>query len=204
MTIAVKIVEFTVEYAAAMAFDYPVFLDLRDVPVLVVGGGAVATRKAAGLAAAGAQVTVVAPQISDEVAALAAHVHQREYRPGDCGGFRLVFTATDNPSVNAAVAAEATAGGVWVNSADDPANCSFSLPAIARSGPVIVAVGTGGASPALASHLRDRIAADHLGPHVGRAAADLAHQREEIRAAGGSTEDVDWTDRVRRALEINR
>ena len=185
-----------------MAFDYPVFLDLQGVPVLVVGGGAIAERKASGLIAAGALVTVVAPTVRDELARAAHRVHQRGFVPGDCDGYRLVFTATDDPAVNAAVSAAATAAGVWANSADDPANCSFSLPAVARSGPVAVAVGTGGASPALASHLRDRIAADLLGPHVERAAADLAHQREEIRAAGGSTEDIDWTDRVRRALEI--
>jgi siroheme synthase-like protein len=89
---------------------------------------------------------------------------------------------------------------VWVNSADDPANCSFILPAVTRRGPVTVSVGTDGASPALARHLRDRIAAEVLGPEVERAAAELARQRAEFHAAGVSTETIDWTDRLRQAL----
>ncbi|MEI7546731.1 MAG: bifunctional precorrin-2 dehydrogenase/sirohydrochlorin ferrochelatase, partial [Actinomycetota bacterium] len=98
----------------------------------------------------------------------------------------------------------ATAAGVWVNSADDPENCSFILPAVARRGPVVVAVSTGGASPALASHLRGVIAADILTEHVERAANELATQRAEIRSAGGSTEDVAWDARVRAALDPGR
>jgi siroheme synthase-like protein len=89
-----------------------------------------------------------------------------------------------------------------VNSADDPDNCSFILPAVARRGPVVVAVGTDGASPALARHLRDRIASEILTPAVEAAALDLACQRAELHAAGVSTESVDWTDRVRAALEL--
>ena len=183
-----------------MAFDYPVFLSLEGVPVLVVGGGRVAERKVAGLAAAGARVTVVAPQVSAAVADQATSVHEREFAAGDCAGQRLVIAATDDPAVNAAVAAEATAAGVWVNSADDPANCTFALPAVARRGPVVVAVGTGGASPALASHLRGRIAADVLDERLAQAVAELARQRAEIHAAGGSTEEIDWAERIRAAL----
>jgi precorrin-2 dehydrogenase / sirohydrochlorin ferrochelatase len=183
-----------------MAFLYPVFLDLADIPVLVVGGGPVAWRKAEGLAAAGARVTVVAPHIVPELAALAAVVVQREYRSDDIRDHRLVITATSDGGVNAQVAADATAEGVWVNSADDPANCSFILPAIARRGPLIAALSTGGASPALAGRLRDAIADDVLTPQAEAAAIELARQRAEVHAAGGSTELVDWTDRVTAAL----
>lgn len=183
-----------------MAFDYPVFLDLAGVPVLLVGGGAVAERKLAGLVAAGAQVTVVAPRVTEGVSRMAAQVRRRPYAANDIAGHRLVIVATDAPAVNAAAAADARAAGVWVNSADDPANCTFTLPAVVRRGPVVAAVGTGGASPALASHLRDRIAAEVVDERVEHAAADLARQRSEIRAAGGSTEDIDWTDRIRAAL----
>ena len=97
------------------------------------------------------------------------------------------------------MAADAQAAGVWVNSADDPANCTFILPAVARRGPVVVAVSSGGASPALASHLRDQIDAMAL-DGVDVAAADLARQRAEVHAAGGSTEEVEWDERVRQAL----
>lgn len=183
-----------------MAFDYPVFLSLTDVRVLVVGGGRVAERKVAGLVAAGAQVTVVAPWVAPAVAAQAAQVHERPFAAGDCAGHRLVIAATDDPAVNAAVAAEADAAGVWVNSADDPANCTFALPAVARRGPVVVAVGSGGSSPALASHLRDRIDAEVLDDRVEAAALELQRQRREIQQAGGSTEDVEWAARVAVAL----
>ena len=185
---------------AAGSFRYPVFFDLTDVPVLVVGGGVVALRKAVGLAAAGAMVTVVAPQLSDGFDAVSSRIERRDYVTSDIAGHRLVMTATDDPAVNAAVAADATAAGIWVNSADDPANCSFILPAVARRGTVTVAVSTGGASPALATRLRDDIASTVLTERVEAAAADLARQRDEVHASGASTESIDWTQRVADAL----
>ena len=183
-----------------MAFPYPVFLDLEGVAVLVVGGGNIAMRKASGLAEAGAVVTVVAPTIVPELQELAAHVERRTYRIGEAAGYQLVITATDDSSVNAQVAADARASRVWANSADDPQNCSFILPAVARRGLVTVAVSTGGASPALAGTVRSRIAQQILTPQVESAAVELARQRAEIHAAGGSTELVEWGDRVREAL----
>ncbi|MCU1396494.1 MAG: putative precorrin-2 dehydrogenase [Ilumatobacteraceae bacterium] len=183
-----------------MAFGYPVYLDLDGVPVLVVGGGPVALRKATGLAEAGAAVTVVAPHTVEGIAAVARHVLRRAYLATDVVGFQLVMTATDDPAVNAAVARDATEHRIWVNSADDPDNCSFILPAVARRGLLSVAVSTGGSSPALAGRLRDDIAAGHLTAAAESAAVELGRQRAEIHAAGASTEDVDWTDRVDRAL----
>ena len=122
------------------------------------------------------------------------------YEIGDLDTVRLVITAADDPAVNAAVATDATARGIWVNSADDPANCTFTLPAVARDGVVTVAVGTGGASPALASHLRGEL--EHWLEEIGAAdaAAALAAQRAELKADGVSTESIDWSDRVRAAL----
>ncbi|MEN9822464.1 MAG: hypothetical protein RLZ04_890 [Actinomycetota bacterium] len=184
-----------------MAFGFPVVLDLEGVPVLVVGGGYVASRKAAQLAEAGARLTVVAPEVSDELVSIAAEVRRRPYEASDIDGHRLVMTATDVPAVNATVAADATAVGVWVNSADDPANCSFILPAVTRRGSVVVAVGTGGASPALAQHLRSRIAEEILTENVAAAADELARQRAEFHAAGISTENIDWSQRLRDALD---
>lgn len=183
-----------------MAFGYPVVLDLTDVPVLMVGGGQIASRKVAGLLAAGARVTVVAPMVLPDLAAQVHEVRERPYDPSDLTGHRLVMTATDDPAVNAAVGRDATAVGMWVNSADDPENCSFILPAVTRRGSVVVAVGTDGSSPALARHLRDRIAAEILTPAVEAAAVELARQRAEFHAQGISTETIDWTDRLRDAL----
>jgi siroheme synthase-like protein len=185
-----------------MAFGYPLVLDLTGVPVLMVGGGQIAGRKVTGLLAAGARVTVVAPMVSADLASSVHDVRERPYRSADIAGHRLVMTATDDPAVNARVASDARRAGVWVNSADDPDNCSFILPAVARRGPVMIAVGTDGASPALARHLRDRIALEILTPAVEAAALDLARQRAELHAAGVSTESVDWTDRVLAALEL--
>jgi siroheme synthase-like protein len=186
-----------------MAFGFPIMLDLTDVPVLVVGGGNIASRKAAQLLDAGALVTVVAPYVQDRLAERAAVVHRRPYEAADIAGHRLVMTATDVPAVNAQVAQDAKAAGIWVNSADDPENCTFILPAVTRQGPVVVSVGTDGSSPALARHLRDRIANEIVTPGIADVAAELARQRAEFHAQGISTETVDWTDRLREALEPN-
>lgn len=183
-----------------MAFDYPIVLDLTGVHVVVVGGGRVALRKIQGLLAAQADVTVVAPFTVDEIRQLPVRVLARVYEAGDLATARLVVTATDDLAVNAAVAAEATGRGIWVNSADDPANCTFTLPAIARSGPITVAVSTGGASPALASYLRSEIEAWLNDVGAADAAGELATQRNEMKKDGISTESIDWSDRVRVAL----
>ena len=149
------------EAATGRRSFYPVSLDVAGRPCLVVGGGPVAARKARALVECGAAVTVVAPGLSREMEALEPLLHaveRRPYRSGDVSAFRLVVTATGVPEVDGAVYAEAEAAGIWVNSADDPAHCSFILPAVHRDGAVTVSVSTGGLSPALASWLRDRIA----------------------------------------------
>lgn len=148
---------------------YPVVLDVVGRPCLVVGGGPVAARKAAGLVECGAEVTVVAPEIDPAVGALGVAVERREYEPGMAASYRLVVTATGVPEVDAAVADDAERAGVLVNSADDPAHCSFILPSVHRDGPVTIAVSTGGASPALAVWLRHRVARD-TGPGMGQLA----------------------------------
>ena len=183
-----------------MAFDYPIMLDLDGARVLVVGGGNVAVRKIEGLLRVGASVTVVAPSVVDSIRDMAVRVVLRPYESGDLDHARLVITATDDSTVNAAVAADATRRGIWVNSADDPANCTFALPAIARDGAITVAVGTGGASPALASHLRGEIETWLAEIGAAEAAVTLAAQRSELQAAGTSTESIDWSDRVTAAL----
>jgi siroheme synthase-like protein len=138
---------------------YPVFLDLRGRPCAVVGGGAVAARKVEGLLAAGARVTVVSPEATPALIALAeTHEivwHQRPYRRGDLAGAALAYAATGDERVHAQVAAEAAESGVWLNVVDRPALCAFIVPALLRRGAITVAVSTGGASPALAQRLRD-------------------------------------------------
>ncbi len=147
---------------------YPVALVLKGRPCLVVGGGHVAERKARGLLAAEARVHVVAEEVRAPMRALEgvaglASIEERPYRRGEVAGYRLVIAATGDPAVNRAVYDDAETAGIWVNSADDPAACSFILPAIARQGPVAVAISTSGYSPALASWLKDHVS-EHMGP----------------------------------------
>jgi len=172
---------------------YPVGLLLRGRRCLVVGGGTVAARKAGGLVEAEAEVHVVAREVLPAMRQVAglARVEERPYQEGEAAGYWLVMAATGDPSVNQAVFDDAEAAGVWVNSADDPERCSVILPAVARQGPVSVAVSTSGYSPALASWLKGH-AAEHMGPELARLAEMLAGARAELKAAGRSTEDVDW------------
>ena len=175
---------------------YPVSLVVAGKRCVVVGGGAVAARKAGGLVDAGAAVTVVAPDISAEIRDLPVEVVERQYRSGDLDQAWLVIAATNDPSVNRQVHADGRAARVWVNAADDPEACAFTLPAVLRRGPVTVAVSTGGHSPALAGWLRDQVAG-LLGPEIGMLAEMLSEARDELQAAGRSTEELDW----RRALD---
>jgi precorrin-2 dehydrogenase/sirohydrochlorin ferrochelatase len=170
---------------------YPVNLVLEGRRCVVVGGGAVATRKVEGLVAAGADVVVIAPEIGAPIRELGVRLVERSYRLGDLDGAWLAIAATDDPGVNRLVHADGDAAGVWINAADDPTACSFTLPAVVRRGPVMVTVSTAGHSPALASWIRGQVAAQ-LGPEVGLLAEWLSEARDQLKAAGRSTEDVDW------------
>jgi precorrin-2 dehydrogenase/sirohydrochlorin ferrochelatase len=174
-----------------VASQYPVSLVVEGRPCLVVGGGAVARRKVEGLLACAASVTVVAPSVSQAISGLPVRVERREYVRGEAAAYRLVIAATADPAVNEAVFEDAEAAGVWVNVADDPAHCTFTLPAIARRGPLTVAVSTGAGSPAMAAWLRDRIATD-LGGEYEVLLELLSEARTRVRGSGRSTEDVDW------------
>jgi precorrin-2 dehydrogenase / sirohydrochlorin ferrochelatase len=193
-------INYCVNYTGGMSSLYPVMLDLTDIRILIVGGGVVASRKAKPLVECGARVNVISPAVSDEMRAVGvAEIIERAYQPGDGAGFQLIMTATDVRSVNALVAEEARAAGQWVNSADDPENCSFILPALIRRGPVTIAVSTGGASPSLAGWLRDRIG-DSVGPEVGDAALELLAERTALHEQGKTTEGIDWRPRIEQLL----
>lgn len=172
--------------------QYPVNLVLEGRSCLVVGGGRVALRKVEGLVACGAKVLVVAPRLdpglSDQVGVTC---EQRGWEPRDLAGVWLVIAATDDPAVNRAVYEAGERSGIWVNGADDPTNCSFTLPSVVRRGDLQVAVSTGGRSPALASWLRRRYEGE-LGPEYEILLDLLATEREALRAAGRSTEGLDW------------
>lgn len=134
---------------------YPLFLDLRGQPVVVVGGGAVATRKVRALARAGARITVISPKVT---AALKKRRDvqwlARPYRRGDLRGAVLVVAATNDGVVNQAVCAEAKQRGLLVNCAAPPEAGNFIVPAVARRAGVTVAISTSGVSPARAKQMR--------------------------------------------------
>lgn len=175
-----------------MPAHYPVNLVVDGRACLVVGGGAVAARKVAGLQACGASVHVVAPEVGEEIRSLPGVTwEERPYRASDLGGRRLVISATDDPTVNRAVYLDAEAAGVWVNGADDPEHCSFTLPAVLRRGSLLVTVSTGGRSPALASWLRTRLEAE-IGREYEVLLDLLSAEREALQAEGRSTEGLDW------------
>ena len=174
---------------------YPVFLEMNGRACLVVGGGQVAARKAEGLLAAGARVTVVSPALDAELAALKAgrriEHFEREYRQGDLRRQALVVAATDDPATNSRVAADARAGGVLVNVVDEPALCDFILPSVVRRGEVVLAVSTGGLSPALARWLRGELEG-FLSEDFARLADLLADVRRDLRERGVSVEPDAW------------
>ena len=140
---------------------FPIYLDMKRRRCLVIGGGTVAERKIAALLEAGAEITVISTDTTEAIAALsnkkAVRILERRYQDGDLDGFELAFVATDDPEVNAAVYRDGRVGGVWVNSADDPARCDFILPSVLRRGELTVAVSTGGGSPALARTVREEL-----------------------------------------------
>jgi len=174
---------------------YPVNLLVAGRRCVVVGAGRVAARKVAGLLDAGAVFHIVAPVVGPEVAAWRdtgrVTVDERPFRPGDLDGAWLATTATPDPAVNAAVYEAGEARRVFVNAADDPAHCSFTLMSVVRQGDLVVTIGTGGRSPALATYLKDHVATE-MGPEWGVLLDLLADEREQARATGVSTETLDW------------
>ncbi|MDQ3248936.1 MAG: bifunctional precorrin-2 dehydrogenase/sirohydrochlorin ferrochelatase [Chloroflexota bacterium] len=142
---------------------YPIYLTgLANRLAIVVGGGLVGTRKAGGLLAAGGRVRLISPQatptIQDWAAGGALEWLARPYQPGDLHGALLVFAATNQREVNAAVAQEAAGLGVLCNVADAPEEGNFHVPALHRQVGLTIAVGSGGQSPTQTKQMRDKIA----------------------------------------------
>lgn len=171
--------------------SYPVNLLVAGRKVLVVGGGAVAAEKIAGLLAAEALVHVVAAEVRAPVRELGVPFEERPYRRGEVAGYRLAVACTDDPATNQAVFDDGEAAGIWVNAADDPERCSYTLPARHQQGRLLVTVSTSGHSPALSGWLRDRLA-DQLGPEYDTLIDLLAEARSAMVAEGRPTLGADW------------
>ncbi|MDX9740875.1 MAG: siroheme synthase CysG [Gammaproteobacteria bacterium] len=162
----------------------PIFFHVRGRDCLLVGGGEIAARKAELLLRAGSRLMVVAPELGATLSRLAAAGSLRHraasFSDADIAGHALVIAATDDPAVNAAVAAAARARGIPVNVVDDPAHCDFILPSVLDRSPLLVAVSTGGAAPMLARALRARLET-LIPPGYGRLAALLERFRGRLK-----------------------
>ena len=164
---------------------YPVGLKLADAPVLVVGAGSVGGRKARGLVAAGARVTVVAPEAGEAVRSLAGEGkvtwHERGFEDADLEDAALVLCATSDRELSERVARAARERGVWINVADVPELCTFYLPAVLDRSPLKLAISTSGACPAYARQLRTRLEGV-FHPEAGRFVELLGRMREKVKA----------------------
>ena len=194
---------------------FPILVEGSAIDVLVVGGGTVASRKAAVLIDAGARVRVVAPQVSDALRALASAgrvlLLERRYERGDIGDAHLVVAATDDRAVNAAVTADAHAAARLVNVADAPADGSFATMATHRSGALVFGVSAGGV-PGAAARIRDALAG-RFDARYARALEALSRLRRtlldrgagaEWRARAGEVIDADFCERVENGAIVER
>jgi siroheme synthase-like protein len=136
---------------------YPIFLDLKDRPVLVVGAGRVALRKTKGVLEAGARVTVVAPRHEREFEKLPVKLVERQFRASDLAGAALVFAATDDRLTNHRIAIVAKGRGILANIADSAEECGFIVPARVTRGDIQIAISTAGRNPRLSAELRRKL-----------------------------------------------
>ncbi len=147
--------------ASTDALDFPICLRLRGKRVLLIGAGTIAEGRALQLLETGARLRMIAPTATPTLRRLAAEgqleLLERPYTLGDLLGHALVFVATDDRRVSEAVAEEARTLGIWLNAADEPDLCDFTLPSIGRRGAITVAVSTNGQAPALARQLRQKL-----------------------------------------------
>jgi siroheme synthase-like protein len=160
---------------------YPIMLLLAGRRVVLVGSGRVAQRKLDELLTCGAAVTVIAPALGEAFDREGVTRIATPYAASCLPGATLVFACTDDAALNARVVDDARELGVLACAVDQPADCDFFSPAVARDGEVIVAVGTGGSAPGLAGRLRDELAGA-MPRQIGAFAEALATCRATIRA----------------------
>jgi len=165
---------------------YPVFLELKGRPCLVIGGGGIAYQKAKALVACGARVRVVSPELSKDLQRL---LRRRKmtwrrglFKSADLKGAELVVAATDNQVVNKQAYRLAAQRGIWINVVDQPRLCSFIVPSVVRRGKLTVAISTSGISPALSKWIRKDLERRY-GPELGKLLARSAKVRGAIREA---------------------
>jgi uroporphyrin-III C-methyltransferase / precorrin-2 dehydrogenase / sirohydrochlorin ferrochelatase len=164
----------------------PLFVKLTDKPVLIVGAGSVALRKAGTLLSTGAKLHVVSSEFAPEFVNWQregkAELIQGYFHPALLEGKLLVIAATDNDDVNAAVYAAATARNMLVNTVDDQAKCGFIFPSIIDRSPILIAISSFGAAPVLARRLREKLEA-LLPQHLGPLAQLVGRFRDKVKAS---------------------
>ncbi len=164
----------------------PVFFEVSGRPCVVVGGGEVAERKVEGLLSAGAEVTVISPIVTARLGRLiragrVSHV-ARECAPSeDLRGAALVYVASSDAALNRRLSRKARALGIPVNVADAPELSTLITPSVVRRGALVIAVSTGGASPAMAKQIRKRLERA-FGPEYGPALAIMSAVRQRLKA----------------------
>ena len=140
---------------------YPIYIDIEDRDVLIVGGGTVCARKAETMMKYGARVTIVSPEVTEEIDRWEREgkitVHRKPYEEADLEGRSMVIASTDDQCVNARVARDSRRRRVPVNVVDVTHLCEFIVPAIVERGSIQIAVSTGGKSPALARTLKEEL-----------------------------------------------
>lgn len=176
---------------------YPVFLRLEGRKCLVVGGGEVAERKVSSLLESGARVRVVSPHLTPALRERQARgeieVGLRPFEAADLEGIFLVIAATSEPEVNEKVAREAGRRGILVNVVDSPELCDFIVPSVVRRGDLVVAISTGGHSPALARRLREEMER-YFGPEYAHLLALISQVRQELKARGRPAPAEAWQE----------
>ncbi|MFC2122803.1 bifunctional precorrin-2 dehydrogenase/sirohydrochlorin ferrochelatase [Bacteroidota bacterium] len=183
-------------------FYYPISLNLSGKKCVVVGGGVVALRKVRGLLEHGASVEVISPSVCSDISALAdagkIGVRVKRYEPGDLDGAFLVIVATAESDTNQEVAREARRRKVLVNVVDDPEQSDFNVPSIVRQGDLIIAISTGGKSPALSRKIRTR-----LEKNFGEEYAALTDLINEVRSELKQGQVTVGGDEWQEALELD-
>jgi precorrin-2 dehydrogenase len=163
---------------------YPLFADIADRAVLVIGGGHVAERKVLGLLESGAQITVVSPELTEKLAELHSdgqiEVCRCDYQKGDLAGAWLVIAATNDEQINRQIFTEANERHIFCNVVDRPELCSFQVPAVVRRGDLQIAVSTSGTSPILAKLIRQQLQKEY-GKHYEILPAKLGELRDHYK-----------------------
>lgn len=171
---------------------YPIFLDVRGRPCLIVGGGEVAARKIEGLLKAVARVTVISPEITGPIRKHAEEGKVRHiakfYQKGDLKGYFIAYAATGVAEVDEQMAEDARSEGVLLNVVDCPSLCGFITPSLLERGDLTIAIATGGKSPGFAK-LVSRQLEKVIGPEYGEALRIVAAKRKEIMECCASAQE---------------